>query len=270
MFDVGVTDEGFNYSQRMDPILGELYGQALQSETAKLKFGSDERINQANVDGAMARAQLEAELARERMVLEDKLAGEQDELARYNIEQQMSRLEYQGNEARFAQAERQKSEMEQLTFAQTAETERARIPWEYKRENRERFMPILERLLGGGGMGGGAPWGGGGFSGEVGPNIADNTPSFEGVLRRGVNDIMGNTLANRDAAMLGATSAQTGPEGGLGGGTTANYLGPLAQHSAATSMTGGMNELMQNLLQHNLGQRQATSQTLGALAPYLT
>ncbi|QDP52498.1 MAG: hypothetical protein Unbinned1606contig1000_57 [Prokaryotic dsDNA virus sp.] len=264
MIDVMFDD--FRIKRQMDPVMADLFKTQMDYEVSKLKFGSDERINEANIAAALERAELEASLSREKMALEKELAGARNELERYNIEQQMARLEFQAGEQRVLQQKQHEADMAQLTLRESGETERARLPFEYKRERAEMFMPLIERLLGGG-MGGG--WGGG-MPREVGPNIADNTPSFEGVLRRGVNDIVGNTMANRDAAMLGATASQTGPEGGVGGGTTANYLGPLAQHSAISGATGGINELLQNLLQHNLGQRQANAQTIGALAPYLT
>jgi hypothetical protein len=264
MIDVMFDD--FRIKQQMDPVMADLFKTQMDYEVSQLKFGSDERINEANIQAALERANLEASLSREKMALEKELAGARNELERYNIEQQMARLEFQAGEQRVLQGKQHEADMAQLTLRESGETERARLPFEYKRERAEMFMPLIERLLGGG-MGGG--WGGG-MSREVGPNTGDNMPSFEGVLRRGVNDIVGNTVANRDAAMLGATAAQTGPEGGVGGGTTANYLGPLAQHSAISGATGGINDLLQNLLQHNLGQRQANAQTIGALAPYLT
>ena len=264
MIDVMFDD--FRIKRQMDPVMADLFKTQMDFEVSKLKFGSDERINESNINAALERANLEATLSREKMALEKELAGSRNELERYNIEQQMARLEFQAGEQRELQSKQHEADMAQLTLRESGETERARLPFDYKRERTEMFMPLIERLLGGG-MGGG--WGGG-MSGEVGPNSGGNMPSFEGVLRRGVNDIVGNTVANRDAAMLGATAAQTGPEGGVGGGTTANYLGPLAQHSAISGATGGINDLLQNLLQHNLGQRQAGAQTIGALAPYLT
>ena len=274
MIDVMFDD--FRVKKQMDPVMADLFKTQMDYEIGRLKLGSDERINQANIQGAMERAELEASLTRERNSLEDQWKTASDDLARYDIEQQMSRLEYQAGEARFQQKAQHEAEMSQLGVREAGETERSRIPFEYQERKRAEFMPILMSLLGGGGGfgGGGGGMGGGSWGGgmprEVGPNRDSNTPSFEGVLRRGVNDIVGNTVANRDAAMLGATAAQTGPEGGLGGGTTANYLGPLAQHSAVSGATGGINDLLQNLLQYNLGQRQAGAQTIGALAPYLT